>query len=119
MTPKLQTLSIVGVGTGTLIAMLSTGTLNLVDLPVEQFTSTLSQAAQSQIAQTGFFFTLAAWLHSGRMKKEIKANFEALTTAINQVAAAFREDLQRHGDRLDNLDSRVQKIENNVVHNKE
>lgn len=80
-----------------------------------------SETSQNQIAQAGFFFTIAAWLHSGRVKKEIKANFEALTTAIEKVADAFREDLQRHADRLDNISTRVTTLEEKIIiiHNKE
>lgn len=70
-----------------------------------------SDTAQSQIAQAGFFFTLAAWLHSGRVKNEIKSNFSALTLAINEVAEAFKADLKRHGDRLDKLDERMESLE--------
>lgn len=71
----------------------------------------LSDTAQSQITQAGFFFTLAAWLHSGRVKKEIRENFLALTVSIDKVADAFREDLKAHGERLDNLTSRVTTLE--------
>lgn len=72
----------------------------------------LSETAQSQLAQAGFFFTIAAWLHSGRVKKEIRENFSALTQAIDNVANAFREDLKLQGARLDNLASRVSSLEN-------
>ncbi len=71
----------------------------------------MSDTANSKIAQAGFFFTIAAWLHSGRVKKEIKLNFVALTEAINNVANSFREDLAKHGERLDNLAGRVEHLE--------
>lgn len=77
----------------------------------EEVTKVLSQTAQSQMAQAGFFFTLAAWLHAGRVKKEIRTNFESLTVAITQVAEAFRSDLKAHGQRLDNLANRVESLE--------
>ncbi len=72
----------------------------------------LSETAQSQIAQAGFFFTVAAWLHAGRVKKEIGKNFTGLTNAISDVSTAFRQDLEElrkilvnHSNRLDNLES--------------
>jgi flagellar capping protein FliD len=74
-----------------------------------------SATAENQITQAGFFFTLAAWIHSGRVKKEIKSNFEALTTAINQVADAFKEDLKSHKERLDKLDSHVEVLNTRVA----
>lgn len=73
----------------------------------------LSETAQSQIAQAGFFFTMAAWLHAGRVKKEIAKNFTALTTAIDGVAQALRRDLdgqrkilENHATRLENLEKK-------------
>lgn len=74
-----------------------------------------SEAAQSQIAQTGFFFTVAAWLHAGRVKKEIRENFASLTLAIDKVADAFREDLKVQGARLDNLALRVTSLEEKTI----
>lgn len=74
-----------------------------------------SETAQNQIAQAGFFFTVAAWLHSGRVKKEIRENFAALTVAIDKVAEAFREDLKAQGARLDNLTTRVTSLETATI----
>lgn len=85
----------------------------------EHVIKSLSDASQSQIAQAGFFFTLAAIIHSGRMKKEIRSNFEALAVSIDKVAAAFRDDLKSHGERLDNLAVRVASLESNNTKNKE
>lgn len=71
----------------------------------------LGEAASNQITQAGFFFSMAAWIHSGRVKKEIKSNFVGLTEAINNVADSLREDLKNHSNKLDNLDSRVKNLE--------
>ncbi len=75
------------------------------------FVSILSKTAQSQIAQAGFFFTAAAWLHAGRVKKEIKENFVIMTDAINNVALALRQDLAAQTNRLDILSNRVDALE--------
>jgi len=82
-----------------------------LDIDRDKVMAVFSDTASNQIAQAGFFFSVAAWLHSGRVKKEIRVNFVALTMAINQVADAFKEDLKRHGDRIDNLSFRVQTLE--------
>ncbi len=84
----------------------------------EAIKSFLGEAASNQITQAGFFFTMAAWLHSGRVKKEIKSNFENLTEALNNVAASLRDDLKNHSGRLDNLSMRVQNVENSLIINK-
>lgn len=79
----------------------------------------MSDAAASEITRAGFFFLVAAWIHSGRMKKEIKANFVSLTDAINNVAVALRKDLEaqaiilaNHGLRLENLEKTKLQPEN-------
>ena len=82
-----------------------------LEVDSELIKTVFGEAANSQIAQAGFFFTVAAWLHSGRVKREIKDNFQLLTLAINNVAESFREDLKKHGERLDNLSSRVESLE--------
>jgi hypothetical protein len=78
----------------------------------EPFIQGLISTANSQIAQAGFFFAVAAWIHSGRVNKEISKNFSSITEAINNVANALRMDLKKHGERLDNLSDRVQTLEN-------
>ena len=80
---------------------------------VEALSKLFYEATQNQITQAGFFFTLAAWLHAGRVKKEIRENFDSLTTAIDKVALAFRDDLKAHAARLDNLCERVTSLESN------
>ncbi len=75
----------------------------LYGLDPATFTHYLSATANNQIAQAGFFFTAAAWLHANKVKKEIKANFSGLTDAINQVASALRQDLSAHANRIDSL----------------
>jgi len=96
--------------TGGTLAALAISYFN-VDIDRAKVMTLFSDTASNQIAQAGFFFSVAAWLHSGRVKKEIRVNFVALTMAINQVADAFKEDLKRHGDRIDNLSFRVQTLE--------
>lgn len=78
------------------------------------FLQILSQTAQSEITRMGFFFLLAAWIHSGRVKSEIAANFLALTEAINNVAKSLRDDLAaqskvlaNHGERLETLEKKT------------
>lgn len=91
-----------GVGTGLGI---------LLGIEPESIVNFLSQAANSQIAQFGFFFTLAAWMHSGRVKKEIKLNFIALTDAINNVALTLRRDLDLQKEILENHSLRIHTLE--------
>lgn len=76
----------------------------LYGLDPEAFMRHLSDTAANQVAQYGSFFTLAAWIHAGQVKREIRSQFEIVTIAINNVADVLRQD-------LDKLNSRVEALE--------
>jgi len=89
---------------------------------LESLIKNLSEVGQTQFARDCFIFSLAAMIHAGRMKKEIRANFESLTISIDKVSAAFREDLSAHrerldthGEKLDNLSNRVSSLESKTT----
>ena len=84
----------------------------LIGLDIAGFTGVLSAVAQSQIAQMGFFFTLAAWVHSGRVKKEIALHFASLTQAINNVANSLERELAQQSKTLANHGKRLETLEN-------
>ncbi len=82
-----------------------------VNFDSSSISNILSQASQNELVRYGFFFALAAWIHAGRVKKEIKLNFVALTSAIQELGGALRADLEshrkilaEHGQRLDTLE---------------
>ncbi len=89
------------------------------------FVRYLSDTAANKIAQFGFLFTLAAWIHSGRVKKEIKENFsifsaaaeihaKSLTDAINNVASALTQDLKIQSHRLAQVESKVDDLHSRI-----
>lgn len=86
---------------------------------IEGIKTLFGDATQNELTKMAFLFTAAAWIHSTRVKKEIKENFTSLTTAINEVAAAFREDLKNQGNIVNNLTLRVTTIESVIKNNKE
>ena len=72
----------------------------------------------SQIAIWTTSLGVAAWVHSGRVKKEIALQMSVLVTAINNLGEALRSDLQRQSQRIDfvsnevgTLTSRVEALE--------
>lgn len=73
--------------------------------------SFLNEALQLQVTQFGIAFTLAAWIHAGRVKKEIKFQVEAMTSAmteaINNVAVTLRQDLSAHAERITRVEDIV------------
>jgi hypothetical protein len=74
------------------------------------FVQRVTEVAQNQIAQAGFFFTFAAIIHSRAVKKEISAQFSILTTAINGVATALRQDLAGQSNRVDKVESGITEL---------
>lgn len=116
---KIDPKTIAYIGSGAAMAMIASVVGAHASADPELIQKFFGEAASNQIAQTGFFFTVAAWLHSGRVKKEIRENFSILTDAINNVADSFKEDLKKHSNELANLSLRVQNVENNLNITKE
>ncbi len=83
----------------------------------------LSEASQSEMAKYLFLFTIAAWIHSGRVKTEIAKSFDTLIQSINSLGSALRQDLEQqreilkshaklledHSKKINNLESHTQK----------
>ena len=104
------------------IGFASGGTLLASPESVHSVIGFLSEAMQSRIAQYGVCFAIASFIHSGRVKKEIKNNMvaftAAMTTAIDGVSHALREDLKKQtdtlkgvSDKVDNVSKRVEVLE--------
>lgn len=94
-----------------LIGAFTTAAISMSTELVKTFMEALVEASKSPITQAGFFFAIAFLMHSRGMKKEIRANFESLTTAIDNASKALRDDLHNQGNKLDNLAERVSKLE--------
>lgn len=78
---------------------------------LESVVKNLSDASQTEFAKNCTMFALAAWIHSGRLKKEVRSNFASLSLSIDKVAEAFHADLESHKKILDNLAGRVASLE--------
>lgn len=71
-----------------------------------------------QFTQMTMAFMAASWLHSGRVKKEIKAAFAGLTDAIDNVADKVTNELAGIKGEIKHLDGRVEYIEKTLGGNK-
>jgi len=74
------------------------------NVPADTILQYASEAFSHQVTQFVFAFSIAAWIHSGRMKKE----FKSLTLAVNDLGSALRADLGA-------LNSRIGVVEKTVV----
>lgn len=84
----------------------------------EQIPKILSAAMNEQIMQFGMAFGLAALIHAKQVRKEIKAQFNEVTSAINNFATALKMDLAQQSERIvkveksvDNMYVRVNALE--------
>lgn len=67
-----------------------------------------------QFTQMTLAFMAASFIHSGRIKKEIKLAFVSLTSAIDNVAERVTNELSGIKKEIKNLDERVGHIEKKV-----
>lgn len=63
---------------------------------------------------------LASWIHSGRVKKEMREQMSQITDAINSLSHALRQDMALQSQRIGmvektlvNMDTRVSELEKN------
>lgn len=99
---KTEKLAWAGAALGSgLIALLSPDT-------IESFIKHMSDASQTQFTKNVFIFSLAAVIHSGRMKKEIRTNFESLIASIDSVSAALRAEMKTQNAKIDGLTVKVE-----------
>lgn len=91
-----------GLGTGSIVALYFNDS--------ELFMKYLNMAMQHQVSQYLLAFSIAAWIHSGRVKKE----FHSLTMAINNLGSALRLDLSTLGNRIGDVERQVQGISSRV-----
>ncbi len=64
-----------------------------------------------QFTQMTLAFLAASWLHSGRVKKEIKIAFISLTAAIDNVANKVTNELSGIKTEIHDIRGRVEKLE--------
>jgi hypothetical protein len=83
-------------------------------LDLDTLKSVLGDVLSTEIAKFGIGFTIAAWLHAGRMKKEIRSQFSSLTSAIENLGLALRQDLKSQSERLEKAEGKVNQLVDRV-----
>lgn len=80
-------------------------------LSAENIGTLLGTALGHQVTQFGIAFSIAAWLHAGRVKKEIRSQMESMIEAVDKVAKVLKEDLAGQASKLSELTTRVTTLE--------
>ncbi len=71
----------------------------------------ISKGLSHQVTQFTIAFGVAAYIHAGRVKKEIASQMSGITGAINSLADALKKELSEHSARIEKLTSRVDSLE--------
>ncbi len=88
-----------------------------MDLPFspEIIIGFLGEMAATEYAKTAGIFALAAWIHSGRVKSEIKAQCGPLTQAVREMGEALRQDLSVLSERTGKVEEGLSNLKNRVI----
>lgn len=92
------------------VLILLTGCTGLAGVNPDGLTDLLSEAFSHQITQFSIAFSIAAWIHSGRVKKEIRNQFENIVGSIDNVASALKQDLAAQGARIISVENGLNQI---------
>lgn len=84
-------------------------------LNAETVTSLLGEAFGHQVTQFGIAFAIAAWLHAGRVKKEIKEQMGNVVSAVDNVASVLRQDLNHQSERIGHIEEGLGKLSSRVI----
>lgn len=71
----------------------------------------LSAALTHQVTQFTFAFSIAAWIHSGRMKKEIASQVIGIKNSIDGVTMALKDEILNQSSRIGYIEKRVENLE--------
>lgn len=83
-------------------------------LDLEIIKSFLGEKISAEVAQWGIALIIASFIHSGRVKKEIRSQFEHLTGAIRELGSALRQDLNNHSDRIGAVEKNMSQLSERV-----
>ncbi len=71
-----------------------------MDIDLESIQTVVSAGLSHQVTQWITALGIAAWIHSGRVKKEIKAQMGAMVDAINSLGDTLRKDMAADRERI-------------------
>jgi hypothetical protein len=71
----------------------------------------LGAALTHQVTQFTFAFSIAAFIHSGRMKKEIASQVSGITASIDGVTKALKDEILNQNSRIGSIEKRVEILE--------
>ncbi len=82
-----------------------------MDLDLNAISDLISQGLNHQVTQFTIAFGIAAYIHSGRVKKEIASQVSSITGAIDRMADVHRVEQADTSTKIEKLTSRVDALE--------
>ena len=94
--------------------ILFTSTIAYASIDPDAVMQLLSKTMSHQVTQFTISFTIAAWLHSSRVKTEIKNQFASVVSSIDGVTQALRQDLSAQAQRIGNIENGMTRLATRV-----
>lgn len=74
----------------------------------------LGDAIGAEVTKFTIGFVVAAWIHSGRVKKEIASQLEGIRLAMLDLGSALRQDLSNQSERIGKVEVGMSKLGDRV-----
>lgn len=87
----------------------------LAFLEPEHLVELFGSAVSHDATKFGLAFSLAAWIHSGRVRKEIKALGAGIVESVDKVAFALKQDLKVQVERMDRIENGIGQLTTRVT----
>lgn len=84
-------------------------------LDIEMIAKVIGGTLETQVGQFTVAFGLAAWIHAGRVKKEIRLQGAQFVDAMNNLSAALRQDLANHSNRIEKVEIQFDELKGRVL----
>lgn len=81
---------------------------------IESLVQQSNTVLASSVTHYGIAFAIAAFIHSGRVKKEIANQMSTLVSALNSLGEALRQDMKKQSQRIDFVSSEVETLTSRV-----
>lgn len=80
-------------------------------MDVNSIIDLVSSAMSHDVTKWTIAFCIAAWVHSGQVKRELRKQFTVIATSMDNLGIAIRKDMSDQARRIENLTGRVDQLE--------
>ena len=92
-----------------------------MDLDVDAMAKLAEAVGLKEVVHNLLYFAVAAWVHSGRVSKEIQKQMAGLINAINAVRDTLKADITLQNTRIEKMQNKIDELSSKppcIGHNK-